>query len=120
MKQRALSRSKPLGNGGKPRTPRTPQEGIWKAPRRGMCAVCHRPCWLERHHVLLRQIVRREDGSEWDLSNSLDLCRLCHARHHSAFKRIPIELVPAAAVAFAEELLGVELATAYFARHYAP
>jgi hypothetical protein len=65
--------------------------------------------------------VRREHGDPWDLRDSLELGRYCacHRRHTSAVARLSLVIVPAAAIAFAVQLLGEHQAAAYLARFYA-
>lgn len=94
----------------------------WHTPVWGPCAVCEKRGLLLRHHVILEQHVRIEGGDPWALANSLALgyfaCS-CHRRHHSACARLPISCVPAAAIAFAVQLLGAERAEDYLKRYYA-
>lgn len=75
---------------------------------------------LHRHHVVLEQIVRREGGNPWALANSMLLHPDCHAGHHSGFRKIHVDRVPAPALAFALRLLGAGGAEVYFSRRYAP
>ena len=73
---------------------------------------------LERHHVVLESLVRRHGGRPWDFANSMLVTPQCHRHHHDKFRRIPFDAVPQAAIEFATELLGPEVAALYFARHY--
>lgn len=93
---------------------------VWKTPRKGFCAVCGRYGWLVRHHVLYQQHVRREGGDVWALSNAMDLGRdcNCHAAHHSGFKRIPVDVIPSAAMDFMVRLLGDDRAQLFVERYY--
>jgi ribosomal protein S14 len=91
--------------------------------RTGRCEVCGRWGPVTRHHVIHRQHVRAKHGDEWDPRNSMIVgdrygrCA-CHVRHHAAAQRIPLQKVPAAALEFAVELLGVGGAAAYWTRYY--
>lgn len=97
-----------------------PGRKAWQEPQSGFCPVCRRPCWrLHRHHVLLEQIVRREGADVWALRNSMLICPDCHAAHHAASKKIPLKLVPEAAIAFAVDVLGEHRAARYFKDRYA-
>lgn len=95
----------------------------WHAPVYGPCAVCGLRGRLVRHHVITEQLVRREGGAPWELANCIllgygDRCG-CHRLHHRALAKLPLSLVPAAAIAFAVELLGAGPAEAYLHRYYA-
>lgn len=92
----------------------------WKTARRGKCAVCGQRGVVLRHHVITERHVREANGDPWDLRNSMDVgafCR-CHANHHAAVRRIPLDLVPDAALTFAVDLYGDVKAAAYFVRYY--
>lgn len=93
----------------------------WHTPAHGPCAACGTRGLLLRHHVVLEQTVRREGGDPWDLANALALgyygCA-CHRQHHHATRRLPLAIVPPAAVAFAQALLGEARAADYLARYY--
>lgn len=97
----------------------------WHAPVFGTCTSCGHPGRLERHHVVSEQRIRAEKGEDagawcWRLSNSILLgvhCR-CHSRQTTAAERLPASLIPPAAVAFAEELLGEDAAELYLVRYY--
>lgn len=97
-----------------------PAREIWKTPVGGICSCgCYE--WvprLERHHVLLAQIVRREHGDEWSIANSMLVAEDCHLAHHLAVRKIPLDQVPIAAVEFAVDLLGEARAIDYFRRRY--
>jgi 5-methylcytosine-specific restriction endonuclease McrA len=99
-----------------------PGYGAWHAPVFGLCAVCGARGRLVRHHVVLAQHVRALSGPAWDLRNAMALgyfACCCHRDHHHAVRRIPLARVPAAAIAFADELLGDAMAHAYLTRYYA-
>ena len=109
--------------------PQEPGEAAWKHRRVGVCGVCGERGPVLRHHIVTEQTIRREASAEqiaagivWSLANALDVgapftCH-CHARHHSAVRRIPFSLIPPEAVAFASLLLGAERAIDYFGRYY--
>lgn len=92
----------------------------WKDPKAGFCGCgCQRfSLHLERHHVCYEQHVRAENGDVWCLANSLLLHPACHAAHHSGQRRIRIEYIPAAALAFAVDLFGEARAAVYVRRYY--
>jgi len=73
---------------------------------------------VNRHHVMYEQHVRREGGDRWDSRNAMDLCGACHTSHHRRGNVLPTRSLPTAAVAFAQELLGIERAADYFRRYY--
>lgn len=127
MKRSPISRFSPLQR----RSPlrqrpkkvsRTESEFLWKQTVSGFCQCgCSRfSLRLERHHVLDAQFLKRERHTAhlWDQRNSMLLHPLCHARHTNAFRRIPIEAVPEAALAFAVDLLGEDRAAVEIARRY--
>ena len=97
-----------------------PGRTVWKEQQRGFCQCgCNRfSMHLERHHVVYEQHVRREGGDPWTLANSMLLHPDCHARHHSGFRRVPVEYVPVEALRFALGLLGEARSAAYFQRYY--
>jgi hypothetical protein len=97
-----------------------PGRAEWQTPIGGLCA-CGCEQWaprLERHHVLLESLVRREGGNPWSFANSMLVHEHCHRNHHDKFRRFSFDAVPVVAVEFAVDLLGDELAAMYFARHY--
>ena len=102
-----------------------PARDEFKRVRTGRCAVCGLLGLVRRHHVIYEQHVRRAGGDCWDIANSLwigveTFCN-CHRHHHDAVQRIPADLIPDAALAFAVDLFGSdERAADYFARYYAP
>jgi 5-methylcytosine-specific restriction endonuclease McrA len=79
----------------------------WAAAARvSRCAVCNRQAH-HGHHIIYKQHLRkREDADErlWDLRNHLPVCAACHAKHHSAFERIPRSLLSEQALEFAREV----------------
>ena len=95
------------------------KEVVW-----GRCAVCCAEGMVRRHHIIREVDVRRLGGPPWALENGLwvglDTTCQCHRRHHDAFKRIPLAVVPDSAIGFAIDLFGDELAAAvYLAQVYA-
>jgi len=42
----------------------------------------------------------------------------CHAAHHSGFKRIPVDVIPSAAMDFMVRLLGDDRAQLFVERYY--
>ena len=93
----------------------------WKHRRWGRCSLCSNYGPIERHHVVLEQIVRRLGGDPWNVSNSMLICPVCQQGHHHPGvndTRIPYAKVPQEARNFAYELLG-EGADDYFRRRYA-
>jgi len=91
-----------------------------RAARRAGCAMCrHRPpaAWVRReraadlaridgHHCIPKQDLKRWGlfSRLWDLANMLPLCRYHHFRHEDAYERVPRELLPPEAFAFADEI----------------
>lgn len=107
----------------RPKKPtRTEAEYAWKDHGPGYCQCgCDRYALRrERHHIIERSwLVKNGYGRyEFDQRNSMLLHPLCHARHTSAFRRIPIEAVPEAALAFCVELLGEDRAALELTRRY--
>lgn len=99
--------------------PRAPAR--WTHALGTRCEACGATGLFALHHVTYAQHVRREHGDVWCPANSMTLCRSCHAAHHYGAQRIPADLIPDAALAFAVDLFGSdELAAAYVARYYAP
>jgi hypothetical protein len=94
----------------------------WHQVLRGPCAICNRVGSLLRHHVVTENHVRQMGGDPWDLRNALLVgiwCpERCHSRHHSAFRRIELAVLPGEAIAFAVELLGDARAAQYLERYY--
>jgi 5-methylcytosine-specific restriction endonuclease McrA len=113
----------PLKRGRRKPIDRTDPDFIaWKIPHGGYCQ-CQCGTFsmhLERHHVLplstLKQLGRLDVA--WDLANSMLLAPVCHARHTNAVRRIPLEMVPEAAVAFVVDVLGEDRSVLFFARFY--
>jgi hypothetical protein len=107
----------------RPKKPnRTEAAFDWKDHGPGYCECgCDRfSLHRERHHVLERGwLVKNGFGRyEYDQRNSMMLHPHCHANHTSAHRRIPIESVPEAALAFAVDLLGEDRAALELSRRY--
>lgn len=99
MKRTALKRKKPLKAKRRARQVDHDARESWaRAARAKPCAVCGRVGDVEGHHILYQQWLlwaASQQGFEvervlWDQRNMLPLCRLCHGRHHSAFKRVEV------------------------------
>lgn len=124
LRRSRLSRSRPA------RRVETPAERearlAWSEPKAGWCKCggCGDPgryeLYLENHHVVTRSKLKqigREDVL-FDQRNSMRLAKHCHELHTGHARKIRIEVVPVAAVAFAVEVLGEGGAWAYFQAHY--
>lgn len=97
------------------------QQAFKDASRGKPCAVCGSRLFVESHHVVYKQVVRKiaesagQDPDEvmWDVRDALPVCTVCHARHHSGAARIPRPLLVAKApqaFQFARELGPVAIA----------
>lgn len=73
---------------------------------------------LHLHHVVTRQVIRRNRGDQWDPAVGMTVCDSCHSKHHHRTRPIPRSAVPAAAVAYAVQLMGEDRAEDYIARYY--
>lgn len=131
LRRVALKRTKPVRAHRKPAMA-TPAMFAYKEVRWGACTVCGAVGMIRRHHVVLEQHVRAEQGDPWDLRNALWIgafdyvCR-CHSRHHHqparGDTRIPLSLVPDAAFEFAVDLFASKpfpdaYAADYMCSHY--
>ena len=85
----------------------------WEAVAKNRpCAVCGRPDRVQGHHVLSQQVLRRHArrfGYDvlvllWDPRNGIPVCEPDHAAHTSAKRRIPLDVIPASAFEFADEI----------------
>lgn len=85
---------------------------------RRRCLVCGGRA-VHEHHVVYRQELRRRGGDPRDRRNLVPVCGRCHGDHHSAVRRIPLELLPGCVWVFAEELMGA-YGRDYLARYYGP
>lgn len=105
----------------KPPEPSTHDRVLGKAWRRAVvfpgarCLMCGRDHALFGHHVISQRIIEdygREHGLEpqgiqlllWDSRNGIPLDLRCHERHHNAYRRIPLYLLPACVFEFARDL----------------
>jgi hypothetical protein len=80
------------------------------------CAVCNLRAHHD-HHVVYEQHVRKHGGDPDDPRNLMPLCFQCHGSHHGRSRVIGRHKIPAAALEFADGLLG-DYAQDYFARYY--
>lgn len=102
---------------------RQARDAFRRAVTRAPCAVCGRKSGCQAHHVLAQQHIkdhvrslRLADNAAavkllrrllWDPDNGLSLCERCHHRHEYApGGRLPRDLIPARAWAFARRLGG--------------
>jgi hypothetical protein len=81
---------------------------------------CPRPdrCWTSHHVVYKQHLIAEKAPDLFPPADAMRLCVDCHAAYHARSLRLPADVLPPAAVAFAIELLGRERAAAYFARYY--
>lgn len=92
----------------------------WRLGGDAVCRICGGSTRLTLHHVVYEQHVRNMKGDCFDPDNSLTVCFACHmGHHHGADRRIRLDQLRPANVAFAQALLG-PWATDYLARYYAP
>lgn len=61
---------------------------------------------VQSHHVVEKAKLKSIGRLDllWDIRNRMRVCTWRHERHTGAYERIPLELVPAGARAFAREL----------------
>lgn len=125
LARRTLAQSK--------RRPPEPGEAEFKGVHPGVCAGCGHEGLMVRHHAVQEQVIRKAGGWPWDLRWGIDLgapyamggsleCT-CHDGHHHPGvndTRLPVSLVPPAALALAREVLGAGPAQEYFRRRYRP
>ena len=95
------------------------------------CVACPAPA-VQRHHVVYEQELRRLwrhaerrglpihslAALTSDARNIVPVCMRCHARHHSAFKPLPLRALPDSVFEFAADVLGAEPAYEYLRRRY--
>lgn len=93
---------------------------IWTA-NLGLCQVCPAEggeCRgrLQGHHIIAKQALKKRGLRLYlfDLRNRLTVCEGRHQQHEKALHRIPRSLLPAAALAFAEELDLLHLIERYY------
>jgi hypothetical protein len=70
------------------------------------------------HHVLTRQLLRREGGDPGERRNLVPLAYGCHAAHHSRQRPLPLRVLPDGAFEYAAELLGAGRAYERLRRDY--
>lgn len=89
-----------------------------EAMRQGRCAVCGHSHYLQAHHVVPMELLRRKlrhlaperlIGIFWDPRNALALCadpapNRCHDRHTLSFKRVPKRALRPCVYEFAREI----------------
>ena len=73
---------------------------------RGRCAVCGTTRWLQAHHVISQQLLRRLhlEHELWNPDNGLALDEDHHRRHELAVERVPRDRLRPENLAFAERL----------------
>ena len=61
---------------------------------------------IDAHHVISQETLRKMGREDllWVVENGMPVARRVHQNHENASKRIPRVVVPAVAVAFAEQL----------------
>jgi hypothetical protein len=98
---------------------------VGPAVKKNPCLVCASQINIEGHHVIAKQEIKRiaksgrwdfdrEQDALWDARNGIPLCAVCHQRHETAFRRVPRRVLPAAALAFADELGVAHLIERYY------
>jgi hypothetical protein len=83
------------------------------------CAACGSTGAFDIHHVVQRQICRREQIPQHHPDNALRICRDCHHRHSSHQGVLPLSALRDENIAFAVEFLGPGPAYNHFCRYYA-
>lgn len=58
------------------------------------------------HHPIRQQVIRRYGGDPGDRRSMVPIAQVCHERHHSGARRIPLARLPDELFEFAEELMG--------------
>lgn len=71
---------------------------------------------MARHHVFYRQHIAPEFVD--DERNLVVVAFVCHGRHHSAFRRYPLEELPDSVFEFGVEVFGPGRAHDYLRRRY--
>ena len=80
--------------------------------RRDWCLACGQRRYVQDHHAVWEQ-----HGGTSDPRNLVPLCAPCHYGYHQRSVRIRVERLPAAALDYAFEVLGVA-AHPYLLRRY--
>jgi hypothetical protein len=70
------------------------------------------------HHVVYQQEIRRRNGDTSDPRSMVPVAQVCHERHHSHFRSLPLSVLPDEAFDFARDLMGAGAAFNYLGRHY--
>lgn len=87
-----------------------------------VCASCGTPGLFEVHHVLQKQVCRREGAPLYCPDNALRLCAksptTCHERHTSHQELVPLDRLRDENIAFIIRWLGVGPAYNYLTRAY--
>lgn len=78
----------------------------WYADRPRRCEVCGAGGYLEAHHVLREQWVRRHGGDVYDPRNRLVVCPACHPDGARGGRKLAIEHVRDEMIAFAVDTAG--------------
>lgn len=62
--------------------------------KQGPCALCGRHCALTFHHLVPRQVHRRnrfaKRSSKADLGRGIDICQLCHWGLHDLYSTVEL------------------------------
>lgn len=76
-----------------------------RATRGKVCVACPSRA-QEAHHLIRRQVIERERENEldaWRPELAVPVCRRCHQRHTSAFRRLPRAQLPWAGILLVRE-----------------
>lgn len=117
MRRTALVRHSRLRSLPKPKGTDLVASAAWIAAvvhPKAECIVCGREKDLQGHHIIEQQVISRlcrglgmsgdeEQSWLWDERVGCPIHAYCHARHTSAFLRIPRERLPTAVFAYARE-----------------
>lgn len=120
MKRTALKRTAPprrVASGGR----FDPERELFKlaARQQHKFCQCRTPTRGQAHHVLYEQHAKAEGANPHDERNAMLVCGHCHYVHHQrSAALIPERDIPAPAIEFLVEVLGVERAQDYLARYY--
>lgn len=119
MKRTALKRTAPprrVASGGR----FDPERELFKlaARQQRKFCQCRTPMRGQAHHVLYEQHAKAEGVNAHDERNAMLVCGHCHYQHHQATERIPERDIPAPAIEFLVETLGVDRARDYLTRYY--
>ena len=81
-----------------------PKRDLWYADRPNRCEVCGKKGFVQAHHIIKAQTVRRMGGDVWDPRNRLWLGQCCHGAHSNAARRLPLNVLPDSVFEFGTEL----------------